>query len=374
MSHLASSWAIKQVGISLPAKMVLMILADHHNSVDGGCYPALSTLAQLSCCDVKTARKAIDELEEKGLVRRETRVAEGGRQTSNQYHLMIPTDDGRVPNVVPTPLPDLVPLEPVRNNHSDTTYQADPILQISNQEPPREEKLPSSVLSLPRTVPEDDPPDENTVFWAEATALALAAGIPKKTAGAIIGKALKLSGGNRKDILQRLESAAEKGADDPVSWLMAGIGGRQKRAKEIKNAAVAAAFAKLEEEDARIKAEWAKRSPDDGGESSQGDHAVLQPEPSVRPRVVPDEGGRSPKKLLTRRASKVMRPINGSAIQSEVCADDSGVGAGSENHTESKNEEQELCITNLIPSFVTKTMMKTFTQSSKSEAGIDFEF
>ncbi|NDC83722.1 helix-turn-helix domain-containing protein, partial [bacterium] len=149
MSHLASAWAIKQTGLSMPAKMVLMILADYHNSADGGCYPSIATLAEMACCDERTVVRAVNELTVMGLVTRVTRTSANGRQTSNQYNLNLQISEMGDRQSPPTP-PYLSPLEPVINKPSDITYRADLIGKNEDQE---------------------EPPDAKKVFWDEAVGM-----------------------------------------------------------------------------------------------------------------------------------------------------------------------------------------------------------
>lgn len=87
MSHAATNWAIQQRGLKPITKLLLWHLADRHNP-DHGCFPEQSTLA--TDCEISraTVNRHLDNLEKRGLIRREPRIdPETNRQKSTRYHL-----------------------------------------------------------------------------------------------------------------------------------------------------------------------------------------------------------------------------------------------------------------------------------------------
>lgn len=99
MSHEATNWAIKQKGLKPAVKLVLWHLADHHNPSFGGAFPAQKTLA--AECEISRAslNRYLDELEQRGLIRREQRVNSAtGLQERTQYRLAF--EEGFVPQDV----------------------------------------------------------------------------------------------------------------------------------------------------------------------------------------------------------------------------------------------------------------------------------
>lgn len=85
MSHKATNWAIQQRGIKPASKIVLWHLCDRFHP-DHGCYPSQATLAH--DCEMSRAsiNRCIDELVEKGLVKRHPRIDPiTKKQTSTWY-------------------------------------------------------------------------------------------------------------------------------------------------------------------------------------------------------------------------------------------------------------------------------------------------
>jgi DNA-binding transcriptional MocR family regulator len=87
MSIDAMSWAFKQ---DLPPaeKLVLLSLADHHNSGTGKCIPSQASVAEQTSMSVRTVQRHMASLEERGLIRRVPRFrGEGRGRTSDAYIL-----------------------------------------------------------------------------------------------------------------------------------------------------------------------------------------------------------------------------------------------------------------------------------------------
>jgi len=93
MSLLAMSWARQSlktlpVDVKTPSRLALMLLADYANE-QHVCWPGLSTMAEEMGCSKRSVQRAIDLLEERGLVVVESRKDRTGRQQSNRYRLAV---------------------------------------------------------------------------------------------------------------------------------------------------------------------------------------------------------------------------------------------------------------------------------------------
>ena len=75
---------VRARGISPSAKLVLMILADHHNGQTGACFPSYETLRKETGLSRRTVIRARQELSEKGLV---PILERGGGRRSNRYDI-----------------------------------------------------------------------------------------------------------------------------------------------------------------------------------------------------------------------------------------------------------------------------------------------
>lgn len=98
MSHEATNWAFKQRGLRPSARVVLLYLANRHNP-DHGCFPSQDQLA--ADCEISRSglNVILDELTQKGLIRRERRVNPGTRkQMSTRYILGFESDFPQEPS------------------------------------------------------------------------------------------------------------------------------------------------------------------------------------------------------------------------------------------------------------------------------------
>ncbi len=87
MSHAATHWAIQQRGLAPATKLVLWFLADRHNP-DFGCFPSQEQLAHDCEMSRASVNRHLDELEARGLIRRERRVdPQARRQLPTRYRL-----------------------------------------------------------------------------------------------------------------------------------------------------------------------------------------------------------------------------------------------------------------------------------------------
>lgn len=89
MSRSATEWAWRQAIKPASAKLVLLCLADHHNSTSGRCDPSVSTIALETGLDRKTVMKSIETLSTSGLILSQKRTG-----TSNNFNLLTSTNIG----------------------------------------------------------------------------------------------------------------------------------------------------------------------------------------------------------------------------------------------------------------------------------------
>lgn len=81
---------ISNVKMSLPARLVLLALANRHNQETGRCDPSISTLCDDTQVAERTVRKALRELEKLKLItttERKLRTGRGKRNLTNRYRL-----------------------------------------------------------------------------------------------------------------------------------------------------------------------------------------------------------------------------------------------------------------------------------------------
>ena len=95
MSHYMTALAMKQQGLKPATKIVLYWLADHHNGETLKCYPSIKRLAKVCEMSEQSVRNQLKELERLGLIQFTPYFCDDGRQTSNNYYLML-KDDGTV--------------------------------------------------------------------------------------------------------------------------------------------------------------------------------------------------------------------------------------------------------------------------------------
>lgn len=310
MSYEASYWAIRQENIQPMAKFVLLVLADYHNSADGGCFPSIPTIAKVCCCDERTVQRAIKELCLAGLVEKNTRVNESGRQRSNQYNLILPqTLMGGIKS--PTTPSNLSPLEQVSNNLTNTSYLHDPLLSIfenQSEEPPKI-------------------PDKEKSFWDDCRGGLMAMGMEDGHARKMIGRWLKQTRNDQAAVLDAINAALAIGTQDPVPYIMAVLGeGNTNSRKETDDI-----FAELREGHKKRLADWEAQGiippRDDTGDGGGDDLRVLQPEPPPEQTLVRAKRRRGPRKVQPVRPPEIVRPSGGYLGQVQVRPDDSGIGA-----------------------------------------------
>ena len=77
--------------LPLQAKLVYLYLYDRKNK-DNVTWPGLNTIARELSLSRSTVKRAIQDLERAGLVRKEAHYRQNGSATSNRYYLLQPED------------------------------------------------------------------------------------------------------------------------------------------------------------------------------------------------------------------------------------------------------------------------------------------
>ena len=316
MSGFAKIWAWEQKNLTPTEKCVLMGLADFHTE-NGGCYPSLKRIAEKVNVSVDTVSRSIDNLIEKGLVKKEHRRKENNGHTSNFYDLLFTSI------LPPIPLPQIADT-PSRNLSNEQQY-------IEQDTVPSELHDPLIAFSSNY---EEPPVSEQAEFWAEAKVIFEGWRIPDKRANPLIGKLLKMSGGNYSEVRRLLEEAIANDVTDPVPWLIAAVSGKNKRGKEAKKKQIADAFAELEAASERRKAEWREQYGTeygvypDAGEGGGKHNELLQLEPPTESKPVHSERSKSVVKVPAKRVAQIVRPNRGDTNQGQIRPIHSGTGGG----------------------------------------------
>ena len=73
------------------AKLVYLYLYDRKNK-DNVTWPGLNTIARELSLSRSTVKRAIQDLEQSGLIRKEAHYRQNGSATSNRYYLLFPED------------------------------------------------------------------------------------------------------------------------------------------------------------------------------------------------------------------------------------------------------------------------------------------
>jgi len=301
MSHIASYWAIQQTGVSSSAKLLLLVLADYHNSVDGGCFPSKSSLAEKCCCTERNIVNLTQELADVGLITIERRFDSSKRQTSNQYVL----------NISPTGVKQDSPLEQVIYNQDTipTELEDDPVMSIfANAEEP----------------PEDNP----KAFWDQAVGMLQALHVSPKTINPFIGRCLKMTGQDQERVLDAIQAAVDAEPHDAVPYIVAVLGGKKERKtarfeKTAKQKEIEDAFAQLEAASERRKAQWAAEFGEDyTGTGGGEDLPIIQHQPPSEPVSISGKRSEGVRELPRRSPAQVSRPRKGYLNESEVSAHD----------------------------------------------------
>lgn len=83
---------VYQLELSKRATLVVFYLINRANN-ELTCFPCIKTIARECNMSARTVQRALGDLEEVGLVRKESRFYEQGGQRSNLYYLQIPEDE-----------------------------------------------------------------------------------------------------------------------------------------------------------------------------------------------------------------------------------------------------------------------------------------
>jgi hypothetical protein len=90
LSFKAAAWAIECCSVeNTNQKMVLIVLADCHNSETGRCDPSIEFIAERALMSRRTVERCLTRLETLGLLVRKQRADSNGFKTSNAYSLSI---------------------------------------------------------------------------------------------------------------------------------------------------------------------------------------------------------------------------------------------------------------------------------------------
>ena len=73
------------------AKLVYLYLYDRKNK-DNVTWPGLNTIARELSLSRSTVKRAFQDLEQAGLIRKEAHYRQNGSATSNRYYLLLPED------------------------------------------------------------------------------------------------------------------------------------------------------------------------------------------------------------------------------------------------------------------------------------------
>lgn len=105
MSHAATNWAFEQRGLKPSAKIVLLILADCHNPVNG-CFPSQAFLADVGEMNRDTVNVQLALLEQLKLIRRVRSIdPKTKRKRPTRYKLAFEADFGGGDDSEPVPTP-----------------------------------------------------------------------------------------------------------------------------------------------------------------------------------------------------------------------------------------------------------------------------
>ncbi len=89
MSGEMALWAARQDIPNLVAKMTLIALADSYQDLTGACFPSHETLSEFVRRGRTQIKEAIKWLEKDGWIKKTSRFAANGRQTSNGYEIIF---------------------------------------------------------------------------------------------------------------------------------------------------------------------------------------------------------------------------------------------------------------------------------------------
>lgn len=115
MSLIALSWAMEQFDLGTSEKMVLVVLANHHNAETGQCNPSIPRIAHYSGCSDRTVQRSLSELIKQGRIAISTASRFDGSQTSHAYDLLIgvsnchpPVSQSHPPGATVSPLETVI--------------------------------------------------------------------------------------------------------------------------------------------------------------------------------------------------------------------------------------------------------------------------
>lgn len=313
MSHKATTWAWSQKSISYLAKLVLLALADRHNADNGDCFPSKKRLEHDCCMSRSSVKRAVEELEQAGLVTVIERRNAIGANKSNQYQLHV---NG---------------VSPARNIHEvEGAYEDHAPLPLGMREGSTVD--PKPVIDnhrLPTVINEAANGDglaevnNGAKFWDEAVGALLSLGIAESTARQFTGRCLKWAKGDQTRVMEAFEAALGHSPRDPIAYISKIInsknGGADQRKREIDDA-----LAEIRANMHNGSKDWLHDSEADksGGHGGE-DSGLLQHDPFAEPEAIFGGDNRNPDGVRPKSPARAVRPKGGYLGQMQIPALDS---------------------------------------------------
>lgn len=249
MSRRGRDWADAQIAGSLTLKAVLRLLGDLADD-QGLMWHSQATLAARLECDVKTIRRALQTLEDRGLIRREERVRKDRSRSTDHVFLNIPQDADRTDQISPTPG---LEARPVGTESPQGRDRKSPLTTFEPTLNPYPDSTDPCGSASPGEAGRDFRKD---LLSRGVQAVLRLTGRPELRCRALIGSWLKLAGDDAVTVLRAIEGAVEAEAIEPVAWIEARLKRRPSAAAPI--AAPAAVLADRSAEAARMveRGEW----------------------------------------------------------------------------------------------------------------------
>jgi len=306
MSLQAYVWAWAQKDVTTNEKMVLLALADRHNSDTGECWPSNRRLAEDTRLSEPSIKKITKALAERGLISKEERRTPSGRHTSNMYRLHIPKTS-RDPQGDKT---DGYPIDTHEGYPIDTHMGSHyiPLESTSNNLPIESIKQnPTSGI------------DSKKEFWDTAIGTMAALNVAESTARGIIGRALALAQGDFSAVMKLLDAALMANPKNPAAYI---LGALQKGSGSPK--------LKITPEMQKINDEYMEKYKDhyNGTHNTTGsigsDNGPVQPQPHAEPNDLSGPSLESFDELPAGGVNQVGGPARGYLDSLQVSADNSG--------------------------------------------------
>lgn len=142
MSHKAFTWAAEQRAGGPGPKAVLLVLADRADE-NHSCYPGQDLIAYETEQSVRTVRRQLKDLEDRGLIIRERREDVRGHRTSDRYILPVNVTVRTIPTGQmehPYRTPEVIPTGQLCPGNHQKNRQVEPIGAEAPDETPKPPK------------------------------------------------------------------------------------------------------------------------------------------------------------------------------------------------------------------------------------------